>query len=80
MTERRQILKRIHINQHIIRRNKRTGENEPPITVKTSKSNDYFHSVEIDGPSKLVYSPDKPLSCGARLWIETYSDVEGEVL
>ena len=72
-------IKRIHFNQHVIRRNKKTGENKPPITVKTSKSNDYFHSVEIKGSSRLVYSPNKPLSCGARLWIETHADVEGEI-
>jgi hypothetical protein len=23
-----------------------------------------------------VYSPDKPLSCGARVWIETHSPIE----
>jgi hypothetical protein len=32
--------------------------------------------VEIKGPSKLVYSPDKPLSCGARVWVETEAEVE----
>jgi|TARA_R100001163_G_scaffold55390_1_gene42848 hypothetical protein len=66
---------RIHVNQHKIRSNKKHNLNEPVITVKTSKSNDYGHEVEILGPSKIVYSPDKPLSCGARVWIET----EGEV-
>jgi len=68
-------MKRIHINQHIIRRNHKTGEREPVITVKEGKTNEYAHAVEINGPSKLVYSPDKPLSCGARVWIETDSEV-----
>jgi hypothetical protein len=63
--------KRIHINQHKIRSNKKNNTNEPVITVKTSKSNDYAHEVKIEGPSKVIYSPDKPLSCGARVWIET---------
>ena len=67
--------KRIHINQHKIRSNKKHGLNEPVITVKTSKSNDYAHEVEINGPSKVIYSPDKPLSCGAKVWIETESEV-----
>ena len=35
----------------------------------------YAHEVEILGPSKIVYSPKKPLSCGARVWIETESEV-----
>jgi len=66
---------RIHVNQHKIRSNKKYNLNEPVITVKTSKSNTYGHEVEVLGPSKIIYSPDKPLSCGARVWIET----EGEV-
>ena len=67
---------RIHINQHKIRRNAKTGEREPVITVKTYRSNEYATYVNIDGPSKLVYSPDKPLSCGAKVWIEAkYEDV-----
>jgi hypothetical protein len=40
------------------------------ITVKTYKSNNYAHEVHINGKSKIVYSPDKPLSCGAKVWIE----------
>ena len=68
--------KRIHINQHVIRRNQKTGEREPVITVKTYKENTYCHEVLIDGPCKVIYSPDKPLSCGARVWVETESDVE----
>ena len=33
--------KRIHVNMHHIRHNKKHGTNKPVITVKTSKSNDY---------------------------------------
>lgn len=65
----------IHINQHKIRKNNKTGSNDPVITVKTYNSNDYGHEVEIHGPCKIVYSPDKPLSCGARVWIETFDMV-----
>jgi hypothetical protein len=67
--------RRIHINQHTIRRNQKTGERKPVISCKTYKENIYSNSVEILGPSKVVYSPDKPLSCGARVWIETTSEV-----
>mgnify|MGYP003650483254 FL=1 len=67
---------------HKIRSNKKHGTNEPVITVKTYKSNTYGHEVEILGNSKVVYSPDKPLSCGARVWIETDSEVmvDGQAL
>lgn len=60
----------IHINQHVIRSNGKTGERRPVITVKTSKSNTYASEVEILGPCKVVYRPDRPLSCGAKVWIE----------
>ena len=56
---------------HHIRHNKKHGTNKPVITVKTSKSNNYAHEVDILGKSKLVYRPTKPLPCGARVWIET---------
>ncbi|MEJ8837765.1 hypothetical protein [Ramlibacter sp. AN1133] len=65
----------IHINQHAIRKNAKEGTRDPVITVKSKDSNVYGHSVEIDGPSTVVYSPDKPLSCGARCWIETTAPV-----
>ena len=55
--------------------NMKHGTNDPVITVKTSKSNTYTHEVKINGPSKVIYSPDKPLSCGAKVWIETESEV-----
>jgi len=68
--------KRIHVNQHKIKSNSKHGTKEPVITVKTYKSNTYCYEVDIKGPCKVIYSPDKPLSCGAKVWIETDSDVE----
>lgn len=65
----------IHVNQHVIKANAKNGTNDPVLTVKTYKSNEYCHEVEILGPSKVIYSPDKPLSCGAKVWIETDSEV-----
>ena len=65
----------IHVNQHVIKSNRKNEEENPVLTVKTYKENKYAHEVEINGPSKIVYSPDKPLSCGAQVWIETYDVV-----
>jgi hypothetical protein len=70
----------IHVNQHVIRANSKTGERNPVLTCKTYKSNDYAKRVEIlddDGEvtATVVYSPDKPLSCGAKVWIETQQPV-----
>jgi hypothetical protein len=64
----------VHVNQHKIR----AGEQDV-LTVKTYKSNDYASEADIvvDGNvvARIVYRPDTPLSCGAKVWIET----EGEV-
>ena len=68
------MLTRIHVNQHKIKSNARNDLDEPVLTVKTYKSNDYAHEVSILGPSKVVYG-QRPLSCGARVWIETESEV-----
>jgi hypothetical protein len=66
----------IHVNQHVIKSNRKNGVTEPVLTVKTYKSNIYAHDVLIHGPSRVIYSPDKPLSCGAHVWIETEAQVE----
>ena len=68
--------KRIHINQHVIRSNTKNDKNDPVITVKTSRDNIYCHAVKILGESTVVYSPDKPLSCGAKVGIETTANIE----
>jgi hypothetical protein len=67
----------IHINQHKIRANihHNPDKRDKVISVKNYKSNTYCDEVEILGKSKVVYSPDKTLSCGARCWIETEADV-----
>jgi hypothetical protein len=66
----------VHVNQHVIKKNRKEGTTDPVLTVKTYKSNDYASEVLIHGPAQVVYSPDKPLSCGAHVWIETQSKVE----
>lgn len=55
-------IKRIHVNQHVIRRNLKVkeGPHEPAIAVKEGKKNTYGHGVTVHGPSKVVYSPTSP--------------------
>ena len=69
----------IHVNQHVIRKNTKLGTKDPVLTCKTYKSNDYTNSAKIlhDGVvvAEIVYRPDEPLSCGARVWIETQCEV-----
>lgn len=70
----------IHVNQHIIRKNQRGGDCQPPITVRTYKSVDRCSRAVIYGQdgqpaAEVVYSPDAPLSCGARVWVEVLGTV-----
>ena len=67
---------RIHVNQHVIKANAKNGENNPIFTIKQGGNNTYAHNVKVKGEMELVYSPDKPLSCGAKVWIETKGDIE----
>ena len=69
------MLHRIHVDQHAIRANAKDGGKRPVLTVKNYQTNRKAHRVRIDGPSELVYQPDNPLSCGARVWIETKATV-----
>jgi hypothetical protein len=68
----------IHVNQHNVKKNSKlsTKRKVKVLTVKTYKSNTYCNEVEILGNSKVIYSPDKPLSCGAKVWIETNDNVK----
>ena len=66
---------RIHVNQHVIKANAKNGENNPIFTIKQGGKNTYAHNVKVKGEMELVYSPDKPLSCGAKVWLETRGDI-----
>jgi hypothetical protein len=69
-------LKRIHVNQHNIRANAKAGNQDLPVfTIKTYDRNVRADFVSIDGPSRIVYNPNDPLSCGAKVWIETNANV-----
>lgn len=74
-------IKRIHINQHNIRHNAKVPANQayarykPVVTVKTSANNHKGFRCSIGDKTTLIYSPDKPLACGAKVWIETTEKV-----
>ena len=66
----------IHINRNIIQQNTKHDREEPVCRVEKDGKVRYCMEVEIKGPSHMIYSPKKPRPCGAKLWIETYADVE----
>lgn len=73
---------RIHINQHNIRANSKAdpAERLPVITAKDYRQNRKGNDVQILDEAgrvvaRVVYRPDEPLDCGARVWIETTQEV-----
>jgi hypothetical protein len=69
------LIKRIHVDQHRVKKNNKEGTNLPVLTVQARGGPYKAHKVSINGPSELVYRPEKPLSCGARVWIATTAEV-----
>jgi hypothetical protein len=68
-------MKIIHINRNIIQQNAKHGKENPVCRVQDGSKVRYCMEVIINGPSRMVYRPHEPLNCGAKLWIETDSDV-----
>ncbi len=68
---------KIHVNRNNIRDNinKNPEDFIPVLSVKHTDRNVYGYSLKINGPCEIVYQPQKPLDCGAVLWIETFSQV-----
>ena len=65
-------LTRIHVRRDLIAKDRKQGTHSRAIGIETTgKKKRYGKSVIIFGPSTVKYSPDKPLKCGARAWIET---------
>lgn len=60
----------IHINRQTIDANRKHGKRKPPIIIRRGSFRAYASDIDIIGDSRVVYSPKKPLDCGARLWIE----------
>jgi len=75
------LVKRLHVDQRRIRANLKEGSDAPPITIQARGGPYKAHEVRIEGPSSLVYDEGgcRQLACGARLWIETISEVQAIV-
>lgn len=74
-------LKRIYIDRATIRENHSRGTRKPPISVRTYKGVQKAHEAVVRDSEgnevcRFIYSPDKPLSSGARLWVTTHLDVD----
>ncbi len=63
----------IHFNRNNIAVNKKEKKTDLHVlsAKRGTKTLAKGHEIEIHGPCKIVYRPDKPHSCGATVWIET---------
>lgn len=76
-------MKILHVNQKVIQQNRKYGENNPPLILRNAKGTPnpkYCSEIRIvcnccgSEVGRTVYSPNKPLKCGARLWQEFNED------
>lgn len=73
----------VHVNQGNIRQNIRREANDrlPVLRAQGEFDTVYGDHIDIIHPdtgeilASVVYHPDDPLSCGARVWIETDNDI-----
>ena len=73
-------LKRIHINRHTMTRNWKENTYREAIGVEYYEARKeakkaYAHDVRIIRADASIIQSQKPLSCGAKCWIETNADV-----
>lgn len=78
LCHRRGPVKRLHVNRHVVAANRKSGRNDPALTVQTSAGSVRTRRVRILGRSELVQS-ERPLKCGARVWVETRAALRLEV-
>jgi hypothetical protein len=76
------MIKRIHVDQQRIKHNVKVCAKDrlPPISIVTSRGTFKGNKLDIldsngNVVASVLYRPDNPLGCGARLWIETSSTV-----
>lgn len=69
-------IKRIHVNQHIVRANIKAEADNHSVTVQWKGKSYIARDVAVRGASTVMQRMNKPLSCGARIWIETRAEVE----
>ena len=68
-------IKRTHVNQHVIKANKKNGTTDPVLTIKTTSDNIKANHIMIGDNVRLCYAPESPLACGATIWIETTEQI-----
>jgi hypothetical protein len=71
-------IKRIHVDRQALARNRKWGGDEPAWTIQTSKGPIKCHYWNVIGDACSGKQGAKPLSCGARMYVETTGQVAYE--
>lgn len=62
----------VHVNQHVIKYNAKTGASLPSLTIK-HPAEGTLYGYEVRGRGSIIDAnarDRRPLSCGARVWME----------
>lgn len=72
----------VHVSSMTIRTNKKNGRREPPVIVKRNRSKTEYRTDRVEildaqgrVVAEVVYTPDRPLSCGAVVYIVCHEGV-----
>jgi hypothetical protein len=72
----------VHVNSNTIRSNRKHQREQPPLSVRKTRSARALYCSEVEiydelgnVVARVVYQPSTPLSCGAQVWVETTYDV-----
>lgn len=70
-------MKFISVNRHKIGANAKHQDRPQEAPIRVIEGSRIVNGVEVrvEGPSRIVYSPEHPLKCGAKVWIETIAAV-----
>lgn len=65
-------MKYVSVCKNTILSNLKNGTNRPTIRVSVGKHGKptRHHTMKFNGKGRIVYSPNKPMPWGARVWIE----------
>lgn len=71
----------IHINRNVIQQNAKRDVKLPVCRVQQGTKTRYGMEVVLydkdhNEVGRLIYRPDSPLKCGAKLWIEYHEHIE----
>lgn len=75
------VAKYVHVSLNALRGNRKTGSTDPPIRVRSTRSgpskavsSEPIYDAAGNVVAVVSYHPDRPLSCGAVVYVVAYFD------